>query len=288
MSNYRIFIKDNYLQVVDIATNELFQAPAAKVSVTRKKADSTEFLFEGIVLPTAAQVAGIEYEDTFDEAGDAYADLETLADFYTANTGKSNAGAAAGDLDSTPTSGSTNGVESGGVYTELQSKENSANKSNSIATDQGSTTKFPSVKAVFDWCTNTFTTTSAVAAQITAALSGYATQSYVNSQGFITNVVSALGYTPRRKTTAATGTVVAFNAPLIYNTIASPGSGNITYDLTGAEIGNIQKMYHNAGTEPTYPVGSVKRGNGSYVPSTLNVIYFEWSVGTTVEYWITQ
>lgn len=274
MSNYRIFIKDNYLQVVDIVTNELFQAPAAKVSVTRKKADSTEFFFEGIVLPLPAQVAGIEFEDTFDEAGDTYADLDTLANFYTANTGKSNAGAAAGDLDSTPTSGSTNGVESGGVFSALADKygldnpdgyqtasdvasalstaavgilndrgnhdasgnvfpsiggsgtsgavkkgnlwtvsvagtlggvavtigdvvralvdapgqtagnwvvtennigyvaENASNKSTSITADQGSNTKYASVKAIFDWANSVFTTTSAVASQVTTAISG--------------------------------------------------------------------------------------------------------------------
>lgn len=49
------------------------------------------------------------------------------------------------------------------------------------------------VKEKFDLV---YTTTSEVATQITSALSGYATQSYVNSQGFITNVITALGFTP--------------------------------------------------------------------------------------------
>ena len=52
------------------------------------------------------------------------------------------------------------------------------------------------LKTKFD---SVYTTTSAVATQITTALSGYATTSYVNSQGFITNVVTSLGYTPEIK-----------------------------------------------------------------------------------------
>jgi hypothetical protein len=89
-------------------------------------------------------------------------------------------------------------------------------------------------------------------------------------------------------TVATTGSVIAFVRPQIYNSIASPSSSNITDSLTGARIGVVQKIYHNAGTAPTFPAGWVKRGTGSYVTSTLNIIYAEWSVGTTVEYWITQ
>jgi hypothetical protein len=88
--------------------------------------------------------------------------------------------------------------------------------------------------------------------------------------------------------TPTTGAVISFATPQVYNSIASPSSSNITYDLTGARIGVVQKIYHNAGTAPTFPAGSVLRGTGSYVTSTLNIIYLEWSVGTTVEYWITQ
>jgi hypothetical protein len=89
-------------------------------------------------------------------------------------------------------------------------------------------------------------------------------------------------------TTATTGAVIAFANPQVYNSIASPSSSNLTDNLTGARIGVVQKIYHNAGTAPTVPAGWVLRGTGSYVTSTLNIIYAEWSVGTTVEYWITQ
>lgn len=67
--------------------------------------------------------------------------------------------------------------------------ENGANKSTNVVADQASNTKYPSVKSVFDWV--------AGLGYITAsALSGYATQAWVTSQGFITNVVTALGFTP--------------------------------------------------------------------------------------------
>lgn len=61
------------------------------------------------------------------------------------------------------------------------------------------------LKTYFD---TVYTTTSAVASQITTALSGYATQAYVTSQGYITNVITALGYTPENsanKTSTVTG-----------------------------------------------------------------------------------
>jgi len=87
---------------------------------------------------------------------------------------------------------------------------------------------------------------------------------------------------------ATTGAVISFATPQVYNSIASPSSSNLTDNLTGARIGIVQKIYHNAGTAPTVPAGWVLRGTGAYVTSTLNIIYAEWSAGTTVEYWITQ
>jgi len=97
-----------------------------------------------------------------------------------------------------------------------------------------------------------------------------------------------LTVTNKSTVTATTGAVISFATPQIYNSIASPSSSNLTDNLTGARIGIVQKIYHNAGTAPTVPAGWVLRGTGAYVTSTLNIIYAEWSVGTTVEYWITQ
>ena len=106
-------------------------------------------------------------------------------------------------------------ISSGDVTTALGfTPENVANKSTSVTTDQASNTKYPSVKSVYDWAVATFTTTAAVASQITAALSGYATQAFVTSQGYITNVITALGYTPENQ--ANKKTTLADNSDTFY------------------------------------------------------------------------
>jgi hypothetical protein len=80
---------------------------------------------------------------------------------------------------------------------------------------------------------------------------------------------------------------ITFNSQKWYYTDATPATGNITDDLTGALKGIIQKIYHNDATEPTVPAGWVLIG-GSYQTSVLNIIMAEWISGTRVEYWIIQ
>jgi len=86
--------------------------------------------------------------------------------------------------------------------------------------------------------------------------------------------------------TATTGTVISFSKTEIYNTSSAPGTGNITNDLTGAQLGIVQKIYHNDGSSPTVPAGWVLIGSGTYTTSSLNIIFAEWCGGTRVEYWI--
>lgn len=116
-------------------------------------------------------------------------------------------------LDATPTSGSTNGVQSGGVFDALDLKSNT--------------------------------------------------------------------------TVATTGVDIFFVTPQIYNTASSAATANITNDLTGANLGVIQKIYHNHSVAPTVPGGWVLIG-GEYTISELNIIYAEWCGSSRVEYWITQ
>lgn len=87
------------------------------------------------------------------------------------------------------------------------------------------------------------------------------------------------------RTTAATGTVIDFTKPKVFGTVASPETGNVTDDLTGALTGVIQKIYHNHSGAPTFPAGWVKL-SGTYTTGSLNIIYAEWVSGTRVEYWI--
>lgn len=103
--------------------------------------------------------------------------------------------------------------------------ENSANKSTSVTTDSSSNIKFPSVKSVYDWAVGAFTTTAAVASQITTALTGYATQTWVNTQGFLTAITSgqittALGFTP------------VTNARTLSGTKSISGGGDLTANRT--------------------------------------------------------
>lgn len=88
--------------------------------------------------------------------------------------------------------------------------------------------------------------------------------------------------------TATTGGEVSFTEKEIYNTSASAGTGNITNDLTGAQLGIVQKIYHQEGSAPSFPAGWVLLGSGTYSTTALNVIYAEWCGGTRVEYWIVQ
>jgi hypothetical protein len=78
----------------------------------------------------------------------------------------------------------------------LNDKENAVNKVQTISIPFGNTL-YPSVKAVTDWVTSLGYITI-------SALTGYATEAWVNSQGFITNVVTALGYTPENVANKAT------------------------------------------------------------------------------------
>jgi hypothetical protein len=112
----------------------------------------------------------------------------------------------------------------------------------------------------------------------------------INNLGIDVNgnvvVGTAGGGTP--EATTATTTTINFTGQTIYYNAGSPGTGNISEDLTGAKLGLIQKIYHNDGTEPTYPAGWVLMGDAIYFTSTLNIIYAEWAGGSRVEYWYVQ
>lgn len=84
----------------------------------------------------------------------------------------------------------------------------------------------------------------------------------------------------------STGTSISFDRLREYNQV-TPATGNLTNNLTGAQKGIIQKIYHNNAIAPTVPGGWVLIG-GTYTTSQLNIIYAEWCGSSRVEYWITK
>ena len=115
-----------------------------------------------------------------------------------------------------------------------------------------------------------------------------ATQAEVDAGTVDNSFVSPLTLEQKPKAIPRTGTSIAFDTDAVYNSVALPGSGSITDDLTTARIGIVQKIYHQD-TSLTVPLGTwVKLGSGTYTPSSLNIIFAEWVTGTRVEYWIVK
>jgi hypothetical protein len=93
---------------------------------------------------------------------------------------------------------------------------------------------------------------------------------------------------PLATSSNTTGVTIDFTSLKIYNSPSSPATASISDNLTGAQLGYVQKIYHNYSVAPTFPGTWVKLGVGLYKTSSLNIIYAEWVTGTRVEYWITQ
>jgi hypothetical protein len=86
-----------------------------------------------------------------------------------------------------------------------------------------------------------------------------------------------------------TGTSIAFDRPANYGTIASPETGNITGDYTGARIGVQQLIIHNSGTAPTVPATWEQLiTSAGYRISVVNYIYVEWISSNIATYTVSQ
>lgn len=144
--------------------------------------------------------------------------------------------------------------------------EDGANKSLSIVTDQSSYIKYPSVKAVYDWATGVFTTASAVSSQITTALSGYATESWVNSQGFITNIATSLGFTPENVANKDTDGTLSANSDIKY-TSQKAIKTFVTNGLTGKQdsitTGTTAQYLRGDLSLGTFPTNNTAFTNGA-------------------------
>jgi hypothetical protein len=73
---------------------------------------------------------------------------------------------------------------------------------------------------------------------------------------------------------ARTGTAIQFDLLATYGTIASPETGDVTYNSTGAVIGVVQLLIHSLYQDtPTF--GSEFILTNDYTPSETNYIYME-------------
>ena len=104
------------------------------------------------------------------------------------------------------------------------------------------------------------------------------------------NVDTVIGYTPLpTQAGSTTGTVITFVTDRVYGTIASPETGNITANVTGAQIGVTNIIIHNSGTAPTFGVQFKKlSGSSNYVTSQVNYIYCTFINSTEIIYSINQ
>lgn len=87
-----------------------------------------------------------------------------------------------------------------------------------------------------------------------------------------------------------TGTVVDFVAKETeFGTEATPVTGNITANHTGAVVGHMAFMIHNNGVAPTFGSEFHKiAGSGDYVLGVKNYIYFDYRSSARINYSITQ
>jgi hypothetical protein len=103
------------------------------------------------------------------------------------------------------------------------------------------------------------------------------------------NAVKVYADTKETQTVQRSGTAIAFDAYANYGTLASPETGNITGDYTGARIGVVQLIIHNSGSSPTIPATWVRDSNSNlYVTSVVNYIYVEWLSSNIARYTIGQ
>lgn len=85
-----------------------------------------------------------------------------------------------------------------------------------------------------------------------------------------TRIITNLAIVP----TAGTGVVIQFDKPRTYGTIASPESGNITYNSSGAVVGMVQLLIHSLyGSSPTFGAEFILLND--YTPTETNYIYME-------------
>lgn len=139
------------------------------------------------------------------------------------------------------------------------------------------------LKAYFD---TLYTTSSAVASQISTALVSFKNANYLDATSSIqTQLDSKLAI----ETPTTTGVNISFTQDRVYGSLATPETGNITANVTGAKLGVTNIIIHNSGTAPTFSSQFKKlSGSGNYVTGVVNYIYCTYISTTEIIYSINQ
>jgi hypothetical protein len=89
---------------------------------------------------------------------------------------------------------------------------------------------------------------------------------------------------------AGAGNNIAFDIPKVIGTTATPVTGNVSANLTGAVVGVMLRMIHNQGSAPSFDAGTLQAASDSvaYVNGVNNYIEFQYWGGTKARYKITQ
>ena len=88
---------------------------------------------------------------------------------------------------------------------------------------------------------------------------------------------------------STTGTAISFSTDKVYGTLNTPETGNITADVTNANLGVTNIIIHNSGTVPTFGSEFKKlSGSGNYVVGVVNYIYCTFITATEIIYSINQ
>lgn len=97
-----------------------------------------------------------------------------------------------------------------------------------------------------------------------------------NGQAIVTDGAGNLAFasvvTEGTTDTGVTSVVFDNSIATVYNTAASPATGNITLSGTGAVVGGVAIIYHNDSSAPTISGLTVDKTLGVYSASNLNII----------------
>lgn len=85
-----------------------------------------------------------------------------------------------------------------------------------------------------------------------------------------------------------TGTLITFRDSNVYNTRAVPGTSDITANYTAANLGTIQKIYHQDSVTPSVPPSWIQLTDSPYMPGELNILNARYIGNGEVEYWWNQ